>query len=320
MDAASIDGVPQSEPDGGIGVDVRRWMRDMAALHALPALWVDHEPIEIATGLLSVLFGVLQLDGAYARFEDPRDGGPPLETWRPSGAEPPAEVRILLDSAAATATPAAAPGVATTDVEVVDGVRRRVTSLPVALPWERGLVIVSAARAEFPTERETHLLRTAVGQAGIAIHTARRIAREHAARVAAEATLARQDELLRSLVDEVGPALESLASITRRAEEAARLVDPGGPRGEPGRGIDRAAASAAAGGADGPASRTPLPLTRRETEVLGLLAQGLNNREIAGVMWLSDRTVERHITSLYRKIGVARRSEATAFALRHGLG
>ena len=51
-----------------------------------------------------------------------------------------------------------------------------------------------------------------------------------------------------------------------------------------------------------------------------LVAQGLNNREIAGVMWLSDRTVERHITSLYRKIGVARRSEATAFALRHGLG
>jgi len=94
MDAASIDGVPQPEPDGGTGPDVRRWMRDMAALHALPALWVDHEPNEIAAGLLSVLFGVLELDGAYARFEDPRDGGPPLETWRPSGAEPPAEVRI----------------------------------------------------------------------------------------------------------------------------------------------------------------------------------------------------------------------------------
>jgi len=60
-------------------------------------------------------------------------------------------------------------------------------------------------------------------------------------------------------------------------------------------------------------------LTRRELEVLGLLAQGLSNKEMAGVMWLSDRTVERHITSLYRKIGVARRSEATAFALRHGI-
>jgi DNA-binding CsgD family transcriptional regulator len=60
-------------------------------------------------------------------------------------------------------------------------------------------------------------------------------------------------------------------------------------------------------------------LTRREAEVLGLLAQGLSNKEIAALLWLSERTVERHITGVYRKIGVERRSEATAFALRHGL-
>jgi DNA-binding NarL/FixJ family response regulator len=54
--------------------------------------------------------------------------------------------------------------------------------------------------------------------------------------------------------------------------------------------------------------------------VLGLLAQGLTNKEIATVLWLSDRTVERHITGLYRKIGAQRRAEATAFALHHGLG
>ncbi len=53
--------------------------------------------------------------------------------------------------------------------------------------------------------------------------------------------------------------------------------------------------------------------------MLGLLAQGLSNKEIAGVLWLSERTVERHFTGVYRKIGVERRSEATAFALRHGL-
>jgi DNA-binding NarL/FixJ family response regulator len=316
MDAASTDGMPEPEPDGGDGVDVRRWMRDMAALLALPALWVDHEPNEIATGLLSVLFGVLQLDGAYARFDDPRDGGPPLETWRPSGPEPPAEVRHVLATATATDPP---PGVTTTDVEVADGGRRRVASLPVSLPWERGMVIVSATRADFPTERETHLLRTAVGQAAIAIHTARRIAREHAARAAAETTLARQRELLRSFIDEVGPTLESLASVTRHAEEAIRLSDAGGRAGVAHREADEGA-PAAVGSADGPPPRSALARTRRGTEVLGLLAQGLNNREIAGVMWLSDRTVERHITSLYRKIGVARRSEATAFALRHGLG
>jgi DNA-binding NarL/FixJ family response regulator len=64
---------------------------------------------------------------------------------------------------------------------------------------------------------------------------------------------------------------------------------------------------------------SPARLTRRETEVLGLLAQGLSNKEIAAVLWLSERTIERHITGLYRKIEVQRRSEATAYALRHGL-
>ena len=53
--------------------------------------------------------------------------------------------------------------------------------------------------------------------------------------------------------------------------------------------------------------------------MLGLLAQSLSNKEIAGVLWLSERTVERHITGLYQKIGVERRSEATSFALRYGL-
>jgi DNA-binding NarL/FixJ family response regulator len=60
-------------------------------------------------------------------------------------------------------------------------------------------------------------------------------------------------------------------------------------------------------------------LTRREAEVLGLLAQGLSNKEIAAELWLSTRTVERHITGLYGKIGVQRRTETTAFALRRGL-
>jgi DNA-binding NarL/FixJ family response regulator len=50
-----------------------------------------------------------------------------------------------------------------------------------------------------------------------------------------------------------------------------------------------------------------------------LLAEGLSNKEIAAELWLSDRTVERHITGLYRKIGAQRRTEATAFAVRHGL-
>ena len=297
--------------------DSRRWMRDLGALLALPAMWVDHEPPEIATGLLSVLAGILQLEGAYARFDDLAPASVPLECWRPSGPRKPPEFEHVLKAGAP------ATGITTTSVRVEGSVEFRVTSVPLALPWESGLVLVSSERADFPTAMETHLLRIAVSQAAIAIHTARRIGREHATRVAAEAALRRQSELLRALADDVAP---SLAALTRRVQEAAELhadldsllvslgADAGTqPAGAP---VDDLAARNPPPGA----GASPLPsLTRRETEVLGLLAQGLSNREIAGLMWLSDRTVERHVTSLYRKIGVARRSEATAFALRHGL-
>ena len=61
-------------------------------------------------------------------------------------------------------------------------------------------------------------------------------------------------------------------------------------------------------------------LTPRELEVLRLVARGLANKEIAGELGLSIHTVERHLTNLYPKIGCRSRTEATAFALTHGLG
>jgi DNA-binding NarL/FixJ family response regulator len=58
-------------------------------------------------------------------------------------------------------------------------------------------------------------------------------------------------------------------------------------------------------------------LTRREREVLGLLAAGHNNRQIARQLCLSPRTVQRHIANLYPKIDAHNRAEATAFALHN---
>jgi len=63
-------------------------------------------------------------------------------------------------------------------------------------------------------------------------------------------------------------------------------------------------------------------LTRREREVLRLLAQGRSNEEIAGEFVLSVRTVESHVASIYGKIGVSgrtARAAATAYALANGL-
>jgi predicted ATPase/DNA-binding CsgD family transcriptional regulator len=60
-------------------------------------------------------------------------------------------------------------------------------------------------------------------------------------------------------------------------------------------------------------------LSPRETEILRLIAAGKSNREIADMLFLSVRTVERHITNLYAKIGARGRADATAFALRRGV-
>lgn len=61
------------------------------------------------------------------------------------------------------------------------------------------------------------------------------------------------------------------------------------------------------------------PLTRRELEVLRLLATGSTNAEMAAQMVISDRTVARHITNIYAKINARSKVEATAYAFRHGL-
>jgi non-specific serine/threonine protein kinase len=63
----------------------------------------------------------------------------------------------------------------------------------------------------------------------------------------------------------------------------------------------------------------PAGLSRREVEVLRLLASGGSNREIADILHLSVRTVERHVDNLYGKIGAHGRADATAFALRQHL-
>ena len=60
-------------------------------------------------------------------------------------------------------------------------------------------------------------------------------------------------------------------------------------------------------------------LTPRELEVLGLIAEGLTNREIATRLVVSEHTVHRHTTNLYRKLGVSSRAAATAYAHRHRL-
>lgn len=70
-------------------------------------------------------------------------------------------------------------------------------------------------------------------------------------------------------------------------------------------------------GGDGPAGAHPL--TARELQVLRLVAAGLATRAIATELVLSERTVERHISNIFTKLGVASRAAATAYAYQHRL-
>lgn len=64
----------------------------------------------------------------------------------------------------------------------------------------------------------------------------------------------------------------------------------------------------------------PGGLTARQAEVLRLLANGLSNKQVAGRLYLSPATVERHLATVYRKLGVTGRVEAARYAMTHGLG
>ena len=58
-------------------------------------------------------------------------------------------------------------------------------------------------------------------------------------------------------------------------------------------------------------------LTRREREVLELVADGLTNAQVAAVLWIAPGTVRRHLENIYGKLGVHNRTGAAA-SLRHG--
>jgi DNA-binding NarL/FixJ family response regulator len=79
-----------------------------------------------------------------------------------------------------------------------------------------------------------------------------------------------------------------------------------------------AAATAAAAGPPADSGELTEELTEREQQVLQLLAQGLPNREIAQTLFLSERTVQAHLTRIFAKMGVTSRLEAVLLAVRQG--
>jgi len=69
----------------------------------------------------------------------------------------------------------------------------------------------------------------------------------------------------------------------------------------------------------GPAPvETTQPLSEREMEVLKVAAKGMSNRDIGGTLFISERTVQAHMRSIFNKLGVGSRTEAVIQAIREG--
>ncbi|MCG8540606.1 MAG: response regulator transcription factor [Clostridia bacterium] len=60
-------------------------------------------------------------------------------------------------------------------------------------------------------------------------------------------------------------------------------------------------------------------LTRREYEVLTLIAEGLNNKEIAENLFISEKTVKNHVSNIFKKIEVNDRTQAAIYAFKHNI-
>jgi DNA-binding NarL/FixJ family response regulator len=70
---------------------------------------------------------------------------------------------------------------------------------------------------------------------------------------------------------------------------------------------------------EGEDSASALGLTDRELSILRALIKGLSNQAIGKEYWVTEQTVKFHLGNIYRKLGVANRTEATAYAFEHGL-
>ena len=126
--------------------------------------------------------------------------------------------------------------------------------------------------------------------------------------------------------DQVIPAIQAGAAgyllkdaSPEEVEAAVRAVAAGEGRLDPSLAAVVMAAAAGRGEADAPTDAGLARLTPRETEVLRLLGEGLSNRALAERLFVAEKTVKTHVSSILAKLGLADRTQAALFAVHHRL-
>jgi DNA-binding CsgD family transcriptional regulator len=143
----------------------------------------------------------------------------------------------------------------------------------------------------------------------------------HAAQALADACQAPYERALTLLaLADLRATTDDRADATSALAAARTLLEPLGARPALARAEALAARLATPAAAPPPAAAAlPGGLTPREAEVLRLVARGLSNADVAGRLFLSPRTVNTHLTSIYTKLGVDNRAAATRLAVERGL-
>lgn len=166
-------------------------------------------------------------------------------------------------------------------------------------------VALRALRTAWETWRELDVPHEAARAKVLAARACRRLGDDDSATLELEAA--------RRTFDRLGaePALRQVEALT------ARRTGPGDADQESADPGDADEESVDPGGTDG--KQVDASLTPRELEVLGQVATGRTNRAIGEELFISEKTVARHLSNIFRKLGVSSRTEAAAYAYEHDL-
>ena len=202
---------------------LRLQLRDIVALLALPALWRGQQPETVASNFVDVVRSLLRLDFVYLHLAD-AEGGPTIEARRPhdSGSNPEASLSP------------AHPGALEVDSQLNAGAEPleaeglRLIRLPLGPINGGGRLLAGSRRPDFPSEHERFLLRVALDQATIAIHSARLLRQERLARAEAEAAVRAREEFLSIASHELRNPIAGItgaAQMLQRARARGKLDD-----------------------------------------------------------------------------------------------